>query len=30
VPFEDGGHRIMVTHAESYTQAVTSFLHRMR
>jgi pimeloyl-ACP methyl ester carboxylesterase len=29
VPFEDGGHRIMVTHAESYTQAVTSFLHRM-
>ena len=29
VPFEDGGHRIMVTHAESYTQAVTSFLHQM-
>jgi pimeloyl-ACP methyl ester carboxylesterase len=30
VPFEAGGHRIMVTHAESYTQAVTSFLYRMR
>jgi pimeloyl-ACP methyl ester carboxylesterase len=29
VPFEDGGHRIMVTHAEPYTQAVTSFLHRV-
>lgn len=29
VPFEDGGHRIRVTHAEAYAQAVTSFLHRM-
>jgi pimeloyl-ACP methyl ester carboxylesterase len=29
MPFEDGGHRIMVTHAEAYTQAVTSFLHRL-
>ena len=29
VPFEGGGHRIMVTHAESYTQMVTSFLHQI-
>ncbi|MDH3602407.1 MAG: alpha/beta hydrolase [Candidatus Tectomicrobia bacterium] len=29
VPFKDGRHRIMVTHAAPYTQAVTSFLRRV-
>lgn len=29
VPFEDGGHRIMVSHAERYTATVASFLKRL-
>jgi pimeloyl-ACP methyl ester carboxylesterase len=30
VPFEGGGHGIMVTHAETYRQAIIAFLHSLR
>lgn len=29
VPFEDGGHRIMVSHADAYAQAVLTFLRAL-